>query len=389
MTKRVFLVLALAVMLLLCALSTRGALFWLLFWTMDAMLVLGLVSVLWTSRTFTLRCKLSAERVPRGAKVDLTVRLRHMCPLPVAALRLTISAAADFGEYELSVPASPFIYNDISQALYCPHVGPYPASVSAVRIEDVFGLFRAKRKIKDGSMGLIVEPLVYQMEAPAFSPGDSDQDIAMARAFQDATLPVDVRAYQPGDELKKVHWKLSMRRQEILVRVFEQPMRPDALLLVDCAPPEAPVGADAANAAAAVRDAITEAAASVAAAALSAGAPVRMPLLADPPQDVKADKPEEIHAVTDALGRLTFNAAQQFERVLLLETRRLRRAGSTTIVTSRMNPIIADMVLRIRRMGPKVRVLLAADCEREDVAQVVTRLMQNDVEVVAIGTELA
>ena len=112
-----------------------------------------------------------------------------------------------------------------------------------------------------------------------------------------------------------------------------------------------------------------------------------MPLLGADPTDVTVSKGEELPQVLDALGRCAFDGSEAFERVLMLETRRLRRTGSTAIVTSRMNPAIADMILSIRRMGPKVRVLLASQANDEDREALVRRLRRNDVEVTQIGGE--
>jgi len=383
MTRRAVLLFLCALLFLFCALSTQGSLFWLLFWVLLLMLLYGFLSALWTRRTLSVRCALDQDRVTRGAQVQLSVALSHRCPLPVAAIELAVCAPGDTGLFSLFIAARPFTQNTLRQPLYCPHVGEYPAGVTGVFVQDVFGLFSLRHRggVSDGT--LVVKPQVYHTEPLSFSPGDSEME-SLTRAFADATLPTDVRAYQQGDELKKVHWKLSMRKKELLVRVYEQPMRPDALLLVDCAPPVSPSGDEAS-----VRDAICEAAASVAMAALSEGAPVRMPLLTDTPTDISAQKSEDVEMVLNALGRCAFDGAQQFERVLLLETRRLRRTGSTAIVTSRMNPVIADMILRIRRMGPKVRVLLAADVQDEAVAELVRRLVRNDVEVMPIAAELA
>ena len=122
-------------------------------------------------------------------------------------------------------------------------------------------------------------------------------------------------------------------------------------------------------------------------AALDAGAPVRMPLLAAEPDDVSVSKQEELPLVLEALARCKFDGATGFERLLQLETRRMRRTGSTAVITSRMNPVIADMILRIRRMGPKVRVLLAADGADPAIAALTRRLMRNDVEVTAVAVE--
>lgn len=376
MTRRALLAILCAVIVLLCALSTRGAIFWLIFWILSLMLLLGLASVLWTRLTLTLSCQLDKDRVVREERVNLSLLLRHRCLLPIAALRLDVCALDQQETFTLYASVQPMVDNTMVYALYCPHVGSYPAGVAGVRVQDVFGLFSFHRRYGANRQELLVLPSLYSTPPLAFSPGDSDNESAMARAFEDATMPTDLRTFQQGDELKKVHWKLSMRKREMIVRVYEQPMRPDALLLLDCSPPEGP-----GYAISALRDALCEAAASVASAALRDGAPVRMPLLTDTPVDINASRPEDIESIRDALARCPFDGAQEFERVLLLETRRMRRTGTTAIFTSKLNPTIADMILRIRRMGPKVRVHLAADAEAEGNDLLTGRLMRNDVEV--------
>lgn len=379
MTARSFALGLMAAVLLTCALSTGGDLFWLLFWLLTLLYLGGLCAVIWTRRTLSVSCALNTGRVSRMGQAELTVTIAHRCPLPVAALQLGLRVAEREQIAEIDVAARPYAKNRLQKTLLCPHVGAYPAGVAEVCVRDVFGVVELVKRLPEREDALVVVPNVYLTDPLRFSPGESDS-ASMSRAFEDATLPSDFRAFQQGDELKKVHWKLSMRRHELIVRTYEQPMRPDVLLLVDCAPPD-----EAAGEPEGVRDAICEAAASVASVALGAGAPVRMPLLASEPEDINAGKPEDLSQILDALGRCAFDGTQQFERVLLLETRRMRRTGSTAIVTSRMNPVIADMILRIRRMGPKVRVLLAARPDDEGVALLVRRLMRNDVEVTPIG----
>lgn len=383
MTRRAFVLLAFASFLLLCALSTTGEIFWLLFWVICAMVLYGVAASLWARYTLSVSCTLEANRVTRGAQVLMDVELTHRCPLPIASIRLDLGIVSGAEAFSLYIHARPFAVNALSHKLYCSHVGEYPAGVSSACVQDVFGLFSFTQRVANAHDALVVLPQIHLAQPLAFSTGDSETE-SVSRAFEDATLPTDVRAYQQGDEIKKVHWKLSMRRNELLVRVYEQPARPDALLLVDCAPPVA--GGEGGLF---LRDAICEAAASLASLLLQDGAPVRMPLLNEVPVDINAQKPEDLGIVRDALGRCAFNGTQQFERVLLLETRRLRRTGSTAIVTSRMNPVIADMILSIRRMGPKVRVMLAADMEDEMIALLVNRLIRNDVEVVPVESGLA
>lgn len=384
MTGRAIATLACAAVLLFTALSTGGTLFWLLFLLLAVTLPAAYIAVIWVVRTLTVRFRAEKSSVVRGESVRLRVMLRHRCPLPVAPLTLRIRSADGEAPYPLACPAKAFRFGDVRQTLFCAHVGCFPFGVEEIRVEDLFGFFSVRARVPGAeSEALTVLPRVSLCAPLAFSPGDSDDESLTARAFEDATLPTDLRAYHPGDELKKIHWKLSMRRKELLVRVYEQPAKPDAVLLVDCAPPSVSEGSDAAC----VRDAICEAAASVASAALEAGAPVRMPLLAADPDDVSCTKQEELSLVLEALARCAFDGATEFERLLQLETRRMRRTGFTAVITSRMNPVIADMILRIRRMGPKVRVLLAADDSDPSVAALMRRLMRNDVEVTVVAAE--
>ena len=77
---------------------------------------------------------------------------------------------------------------------------------------------------------LLVLPQLFDIAPLRLSSGEMGTE-AMARASEDVTNPTDVRTYQPGDPMKKIHWKLSARKQEALVRRFEDPVQPDALVL--------------------------------------------------------------------------------------------------------------------------------------------------------------
>lgn len=153
-------------------------------------------------------------------------------------------------------------------------MGTYACGVEYVVFSDALGLFALKKKCEDGLLTLFVLPDVLKEPPLRFSPDDSGDD-KMARARDDATSPADTRAYQEGDELRRVHWKLSLRRGSLLVRTFEEPARPDALVLMDCSPPAA-----RGETALYMQDALCESAAAVAAVQLAASHIVRIPLSA-------------------------------------------------------------------------------------------------------------
>ena len=50
----------------------------------------------------------------------------------------------------------------------------------------------------------------------------------ISRAAEDNASPSGVRKWQDGDELKKVHWKLTLKKREVMVRTY-YPVDADAL----------------------------------------------------------------------------------------------------------------------------------------------------------------
>ncbi len=76
-----------------------------------------------------------------------------------------------------------------------------------------------------------------------------------------------LREYQPGDDLRKVHWPSSARHDELLVRQFQPPRHGRVVLVIDTRPP----GDDTT-----ILDITTSIAASIAASVLAAGDSVRV-----------------------------------------------------------------------------------------------------------------
>ncbi len=361
---------------LLSALSTGGRMYWLFFLVMVSMGVLSLVSVLLAFWTLSMTYQLSNAQVVRGEQLALLVNLQHSGPLPIAPVLLHFFAPDAGLPLDVRIAARPFRRTQCRQAFECPHVGVYPTGVGYYAISDVFGLFQLKRKPTLEPVHATVLPATFPVRPLLFAPGESGND-AMARATEDATSPADVRPYQDGDELKRIHWKLSMRTRELMVRRFEEPEHPDALILMNCAPPT-----EDTELAYYLRDALCETAASLAIEQVRAGHLVRMPLLGAQAREVACENIAELPALLDALAHAPFDGTDRFERALELETRRLRRTGGTVAITSRLDSGIADMMIRIRRMGPRTRLYFVHDGPLpEELDNLLSRLEKNDIEV--------
>ena len=377
MTRRGLGVLAALVTSGLCALSMGGTLYYYISLLLLVTLLYSLISCLWAKATLSCRQSLSQNMVHRGESAQLFLQSIHRCPLPVAPIRGEYCYAAQQGECVF--PAAPFRPHDRRLPLNARHVGQFDAQLSRLIIADLFGLFEMKKQPETTGQMLTVLPKPFAIEKPKITTGD-DGSAALSRTQEDYNAPEDVRAYQPGDAMKRIHWKLSSRKRELLVRRFEMPAPPDTLILLDCARPlggeNIPEGTES------LRDALCETAVAVAKLQMEDGSPIRLPIYGEKANEFSSDHAASLSLLQEMLSCQPFLQGEDFARVLQLELRRMRRTGATIIITTRLDAPIVEGVSRIRRMGPSARLYLVTYTPDDPRYQpFVSRLQHHLVEV--------
>ena len=256
MTRRGAALCCTSALALLCALSTGSRVYYLAALCFALALFFGLVCRVWLGASLRMQCNLSAKQVMRGEEAWLRTTLRHTCLLPMSDAVISVQCGDEMRTAQVKV--QPFKEDSASIALPCTHVGTYACRVVDVRFQDLFGLFTARKKGGEADM-LLVLPKPFDIEKPTFALGDMGNAV-LSRTQDDYTSPEDVRTYIPGDAMKRIHWKLSSRKRELLVRRYETPAPPDTLILVDPNRPEGGKGEKMLS----LRDAICETAVAVA-----------------------------------------------------------------------------------------------------------------------------
>ena len=361
--------------MLAAGLSTGTRLYYLIFYALLAMLLLGVVSAAWTLMTLKFDIKGVRTRVSRGERMIAVFTVRHGCVLPVSAIRIRLSVPSAYAPtQEVNVSCPPFSKRTFRQVIHCPHRGVYEAGVTHISVSDVFGLVSLRRRPDSKLVKLEVVPRARDVEPLPLSAADQGPQF-MSRATEDNASPSDVRSWQEGDELKKVHWKQSLRKGELLVRTYEESARPDTLIIPDLQ--ELPALRDQQLT---VEDCVCEAALSAAQAQLRAGYPVRMPLVGARPREIAGQFPSDIPACTDALLRVKFDSPYGYEQVLTLMLARFQRTGGAVLVTPRLTTRIADMALRMQRSGVATRLIWVSDDDREETMALIGRMKMGGVQ---------
>jgi uncharacterized protein (DUF58 family) len=107
-------------------------------------------------------------------------------------------------------------------------VGPVTA-----RITDPFGLAEFERTL-GGHSRLIVAPKVVPLSGVPGGTGLGSGDNGMVRLRTgQGDDDAFIRPYRHGDDLRKVHWRSTAKRDELMVRVEERPWRGGTTVLLD------------------------------------------------------------------------------------------------------------------------------------------------------------
>ncbi len=384
MKLRLGLPLAIFLMLLTVAVCTGSQLFLLLSILILIVVAGAVLAVLWAASTLDVDGELSAETVQRGDDPVLTLRMRHRGMIPVAPLLLELSDPAGNREREIRLKNMPHRLQSLRLPIHAAHVGVFSVGLHACTVEDLLGLVRKRIPLRQTSFEMVVLPRTFDVEPLKLAPGDPGSEL-MARATEDLNAPSDTRSYQPGDAMKKIHWKLSLRKGELMVRKFDEPILQDVLILMDCSRPPS-WGHPQAEAD--LRDALLETTASVLTAQHATDHQIRLPLLGSHPVDV--EKSMGLPIALDYLSRVDFSETDRFERVLTMESRRLRKVGCVVVVAARLNIPMVDIMTRMHRSGPNIRLYLVTFApEDESVLTLIARLKQSGIEVSYVTPELS
>lgn len=376
MTARGFYTLLFGALMLFTALSVGSAGAFLLGTAALLCWALSLLCVCAAALSCRAEQQLEGGQTQRGGTCRLILRVRFALPAPIAPLSLRVELPSG-RQSDFSLPAGLLGLTESDHSFACPHVGVFPVGVSQITFSDCFGLFAFRRRMRGALQSVAVLPGSIPADPLPVSPGEGEST-ATQRALSDHSVPEDIRAWQEGDELKRVHWKLSMRRQSLMVHTYETPQRPDALILLDTSQPQ---GAPRA----ALIDALTEACAGTVEALLQAGRMTRLPLGAAGQGDLSGQGMEAFDAMRRALACAGYHRQDDFARVLLMAAPRLRTAGSAAVFSTRLTPTIADAAIALSRMGARVRyTLVTAEAPSEEQGKLLDLLRVSGLEALHV-----
>ncbi|MCL2488119.1 MAG: DUF58 domain-containing protein [Oscillospiraceae bacterium] len=200
-------------------------------------LSLGLTAFL--SRRLAVTQSIPAGQAVKGDIIECSIHLQNRWPIPCGYLKLTYAPDAALLCENLPVSELTLLpMTDILGRLHfrCRHSGVFEIGIEQVILTDFLGLFTFISGHRQQLL-LTVYPRVFEL--PGMPPALVSMDVQarQARVEDDYSTIVDFRQYQPTDHMKLVHWKLSAKRGEWVIKNFGSTADLSTAILLDTQPP--------------------------------------------------------------------------------------------------------------------------------------------------------
>ena len=178
--------------------------------------------------------EVSPQRTHVGEQVHVSLEVHNRSAVPTSMLSLTdhirgLPRAASFR----SRPIPPGGRGSATYDLTCHSRGIYAVGPLTLTVSDPYGIARVSRTF-ELTQELAVYPPVISLSALPLSSG---RDVA-TQASRPTSTPqgedfYTLREYQVGDDLRKVHWRSTARRGQLMIKQEELPWHARGTVVLD------------------------------------------------------------------------------------------------------------------------------------------------------------
>lgn len=210
------------------------------FWILAFFVMLPLVSLLITALAMR---GVTAEIIVKNApiqknealQIQLKVYNKFFSLACRVRVRLTIkNELLNQEQTQMFFMTANYSGQTVEQIISSQYCGVLSCNIAELRIYDALGIFSFRKKVESNYF-IVVLPSAYPLMAINSTILQNVQSNISSRIMKgnDPSELMDIREYRDGDRHVKIHWKLSIKYNQLIVKDFGDPVSNDVLMMVD------------------------------------------------------------------------------------------------------------------------------------------------------------
>ncbi len=261
----------------------------------------------------------------------------------------------------------PFREKKYSFELECKYRGYYEIGIKSVELEDFLGIVKMSYKNFETKYITVYPKIIYLDRFNLKTNFVSETHSILNNKFEDAAAVSDIRKYAYGDSLKKIHWKLTAKTDELMVKNFQSTTETSAILILDLHKNNYP---DEINTI--VEDKILEAAVAVTYYCLSSWIPIKFVYYKDGIVDIPAKTPLDFDGIYKILSKISFIEKIGVEDILDVYLKEYVSKSNVIIFTSNLNYELYNQIYNTKFSNYEVSLIYVSPSELTGVKNTAT-----------------
>ncbi len=183
-----------------------------------------------------LTCDTDTAAAGESIPVTITVRNRSFLSFPQALAVVDVHHSFGTGRERLRLRFPLQAHNVTKMTFYvqAQFCGSVDVSLKKLYVPDYFRIFRTKITVRQKTANVLILPKRLQLpiqnsSEPVYFP---DSDTFGDRPGDDASEIFGFHEYIPGEQVSRIHWKLSSKSEQLFVKEFSDPIQKSVLLLL-------------------------------------------------------------------------------------------------------------------------------------------------------------
>lgn len=224
--------------------------------------------------------------------------------------------------------------------------------VKSIEFEDYLGIFRLTYK-PDITKTITVNPLLIKLDSLHIRTNYlSEAHTILNNQYEDITTISDTRKYAYGDSLKKIHWKLSAKMNELMVKNYEGTSKTNCVIILDLKKNKYSYEQNLM-----LEDKLIESTVAIAYYCLCNWIPINLIYHSKGFMDIEAKNTMEFTKIYDVLAKVRFKEDIDFKDILSSYTRGNIKKTELLIFTSNLDYDLYDEIYKTKALGYDVNLI--------------------------------